>query len=144
MDSSHLGGIDPESWALCGTVSWPVLLMVAEHPEELDSFELSPPSGTGMAVEEVVGRCRYCGDLCRSVVGEGRRMVDQSGGPGRSALVDHNQGMGHGKWALNHRGGVGYEYNPERRTVVAVGRGILKEKTSMSASGTRCHISLSI
>lgn len=78
------------------------------------------------AVGEVGGQNRSHGDLGHSVEGEGRRRVGQSEGPGKGALVGHSQGRGHGK-ALTHWG-VGYACNPEEHTVVAVGRGNLRNK----------------
>lgn len=82
----------------------------------------------GKAVEEVVGQCRSRDDLGRGVEGEGKRKVDQSEGPGRGALDGRSQGRRPGKGVLTHWVAEGYAYNPEEHTVVAVGRGTLRNK----------------
>lgn len=79
----------------------------------------------GKAVGEVVGQCRSRGDLGHGEEGEGKRKVDQSEGPGRSALEGRSQGRGPGKVVLTHWGEEGYACNLEGRTVVAVGTGTL-------------------
>lgn len=75
-----------------------------------------------------MGQCRSHGDLGHGVEGEGRRRVDQSEGPGRGALEGSSQGRGPGKGALTHLVEEGYACNPEEHTVVAVGRGTLRNK----------------
>lgn len=102
--------------------------MAGEHPEVRDSFWRGHPSEMGMAVGEVVGQCRPRGDLGHGVEGEGRRRVDQSEGPGRGALEGRSQGRGPGKGVLTHWVEEGYACNPEEHTVVAVGRGTLRNK----------------
>lgn len=79
----------------------------------------------GKAVGEVVGQCSSHGDLGHGVEDEGRRMVDQSEGPGRDALEGHSQGRGPGKGVLIHWVEEDYACNPEEHTVVAVGTGTL-------------------
>lgn len=91
----------------------------------------------GKAVGEVVGQCRSHGDLGRGVEGEGRRRVDQSEGPGRSAPKGSSQGRGPGKGVLTHWVEEGYACNPEEHTVAAaVGRGILGNKWQTLISAT--------
>lgn len=78
------------------------------------------------AVEEVEGHYRFHGDLGHGAEGEGRRRVDQSGGPGRCALEGHIQGRGPGK-VLTHWVEEDYACNPGEHTV-AVGMGTLRNK----------------
>lgn len=80
-----------------------------------------------MAAEEEVGQCRSRGDLGHGVGGEGRRRVGQSEGPDRGALEGHSQGRDPGKGVLTHWVEEGYACNPEEHTVVAVGRGTLRQ-----------------
>lgn len=82
----------------------------------------------GKAVEEVEGRCRFRGDFVRDAEGEGRRRVDPSEEPGRYAPAGHSQGRGPDKGALTHWVEEDYACNPEEHTVVAVGRGTLRNK----------------
>lgn len=111
MDSSHLLHIYPGYWALGGKQSWNALLMVGAHK----------------AVGEVVDHCRAYGDLCHSVKDEGRRIVDQSEGPGRF-VQEGNQGKDPGKGVLTHYAEEGYGCNLLEHTVVAAGRGNLENK----------------
>lgn len=84
----------------------------------------------GKAEGEVADHCRTYGDLCHSVKDEGRRIVDQSEGPGRFVLEGHNQGKDPGKGVLTHYAEEGYGCNLLEHTVVAAGRGNLENKMS--------------
>lgn len=102
--------------------------MAGASPEVRDSFLPFHPSEMGKAVGEVVGQGRSRGDYGHGVEGEGKRKVDQSEGPGRGALEGHSLGRGPGKGVLTHWVEEGYACNPEGHTVVAVGRGTLRNK----------------
>jgi len=104
--------------------------MVGAYQEERDSFWPGHPSVMGKAVGEAAGQGSSRGDLGHGAEGEGKRKVDQSEGPGRSALEGHSQDRGPGKGALTHWGEEGYACNPEGHTVVAVGKGTLRNKNA--------------
>lgn len=84
-------------------------------------------SGRGKveAVAGVLGKVRGVPG-CHSVVGEGKRRVGQSEGPGRGAQGGHSQGRCPGREVQQARQGVGgYGYSVEGHIGGAAGRGIL-------------------